>query len=202
MICYIIFYLISLIFKSDKLKIIALGLFFAAWFVLKSTLLIDETYFLQPRQMLAFLTGFVLAMKKDLIQQKLKWYYDFLLMIFGLALYVFLHTAIGESLPIIIYNFISLFTCVVFAFAFIDFIWRFKLLLNNKFIHYIAYVSFELYVIQGYTLEILSWQYIWFINLLIFLAITAICSVILFYVSKIFVKVENYLIKLVDNEKR
>ena len=65
LICYILFYIVNLLIKNYRYRMIGIGILFAGWFLVKSVWMIDETPFLQARQMLAFPLGMLLATKKS-----------------------------------------------------------------------------------------------------------------------------------------
>lgn len=178
-VCYLIFFVTRKIFKDNKFFFISLLIMFGIWFVLRSTVLIFSTPFLQARQMLAFPLGILLAVYKDTAEKYIgKLTVSIPLIVFGVLLYAFMHTSvmnIGNTL-LLIYNFVSLFTVTSCAVGIIGLIYRFKFLMNKGLV-YVSHISYEVYLIHGYTIFWIQRKPV--IGVIAFTIVTVVLSVLL-----------------------
>lgn len=156
LICYILFYAVWKIVKTDKRRMILLITLFATWFFIKSIVFIDEPFFLAARQMLAFPIGVFIGMKK---QEYSEWNMKNIifvgLIVSSTIMYVLLHLSYVDNLPILLYNFFALGTCTICALGIIGLTYSLKFL-QNKGMAIIASFSFEIYIVHGYFIDILS----------------------------------------------
>jgi peptidoglycan/LPS O-acetylase OafA/YrhL len=179
-ICYIIFYLTILCSKDEKKRLQIMISCFLIWFLIKTTILVDSTPFLQARQMLAFPIGVLLAQKNKLGGWKKGMLrYSIIGILFGTGLYGLLHTSIinVENTPLLFFNFLSLFTCTVCALGIIGLVYSIKFLQNYGLI-YISAISYELYIVHGYFIDLVSKNKS-MIDLLLFIGLTLLCAIVL-----------------------
>ncbi len=178
-VCYLIFYVTRKIFKNNRFFFISLLFMFGVWFVLRSTVFIFSTPFLQARQMLAFPVGILLAVYKEKLEGYIKKLtISIPLVLFGLLLYAFMHTSIMniDNTPLFVYNFISLFTVTSCAVGIIGLVYRCKFLMN-KGLTYASQISYELYLIHGYTIFWIQRKSV--IGIITFAIVTVVLSVLL-----------------------
>lgn len=156
LVCYILFYVVWKVGKTDKQKIILLIALAATWFFIKSIVFIDEPFFLAARQMLAFPIGVFIGMKKlEDPEWSMKNIISIGLIVSSTAMYVLLHLPYLDNLPILLYNLFALGTCTICALGIIGFTYSLKFL-QNKGMVIIASFSFEIYIVHGYFIESLS----------------------------------------------
>lgn len=162
-VCYLIFYLSWKVFKSLKMRFGCLLVLFIVWFMIRSTIWIDSTPFLQARQILAFPIGVCIANMPNEFLKKWGGHWNCIgsicFIMVGTGIYGFLHLEIITTNTLILYNAISLFTCTVCAMGVIILIDVWKLLQNSG-IKYVATVSYELYLVHGYTCCLLGNGYV------------------------------------------
>lgn len=132
-VCYLIFYFTCKFTKNRTTRMIATTICFAGWFIIRSTILIDSTPFLQARQMLAFPLGILSAVFSDKIESKLKIskghsVSSIICVFLGTGIYGFLHVGIITTDMLLLYNMLSLFTCVICAIGFMTLVFQWRLL--------------------------------------------------------------------------
>lgn len=156
LICYILFYAVWKIDRTDKERMILLITLFTAWFFIKSIVFIDEPFFLAARQMLAFPIGVYIGLRKDKYSEwSIKNSISVSLIVSSTIMYVFLHLPNVNNLPIVLYNFLALGTCTTCALGIIGLTYSLKIL-QNKGMAVMASFSFEIYIIHGYFIDILN----------------------------------------------
>lgn len=155
-VCYILFYVVWKVGKTDKQRIILLIALFATWFFIKSIVFIDEPFFLAARQMLAFPIGVFIGMKQSGDPEwGIKNIISVGLIVGSTIMYVLLHLPYLDNLSIMLYNFFALGTCTICALGIIELTYSLKFL-QNKGMVIISGFSFEIYIVHGYFIEILS----------------------------------------------
>ena len=164
MISYLIFYLACLIVerkdasKTDRLKIRLLCSSFLIWFI------VDGLFFAQPampflkaRQMICFPIGIAFAKNRDYFEKKLS--HPAVVFIGGFIGLLFMgitQLKAVKTAPFLIQNCLSLFTVFPLALAVLTVTNRRKWLLNNSALKWTGEISFELYLIHMFTLQILN----------------------------------------------
>ncbi len=156
LICYILFYAVWKIGRTDKERMILLITLFTAWFFIKSIVFIDEPFFLVARQMLAFPIGVYIGLRKDNYSEwSIKNSISVSLIVSSTITYAFLHLPNVNNLPIVFYNFFALGTCTTCALGILGLTYSLKFL-QNKGMAIIASFSFEIYIVHGYVIDILN----------------------------------------------
>lgn len=185
-VCYFIFYFTGRIFKNDKLRLGSLVILFIIWFLIRSMIWIDTTPFLQARQILAFPLGVYIANSCDKNVQKCRgggqWnsIWSICLIMIGTCIYGFLHLGIITTERLLLYNIIALFTCTICALGFIIMIVDVRFL-QNRGLKFVASISYELYLVHGYTCGLIEQKTVF--SLGEFICLTILGSVILHYVT-------------------
>ena len=192
-VCYLFIWLVYALLKNEKARILVLFALFTVWFVIKSTVWIDSTPFLEARQAFAFPIGALLAIKKTDLKIKLPVY--LLMIFFSTAIYLLLHIeSLGlHNLPVIVYNVITLFTCVVCAIGVIGLVYKLKILQNKGMIH-LSVIAYEVYIIHGYLINGLT-NGNQIASTLIFLGVSIAASIVLHYLVDFLVKGAKKLLK-------
>lgn len=187
LICYILFYIVWKIGKTDKQKVILLTGLFAVWFLLKSLVFIDEPFFLEARQMLAFPIGVAVGLRQlEKRQCDSKNGISLALIVGSTFLYTLLHLPYLDNISIVLYNFMSLGTCTICALGIIGLTYSFRFLQNRGMI-IVSSISFEIYIIHGYFIDIVSnTKNVWGVAEFIFLTIVG--SILLKYFTGIICK--------------
>lgn len=148
-VCYFIFWLCAKMFQDQRRRVAMMFAICSLWFIVRSTIFIDETPFLEPRQMFCFPIGILLA--RGGVTSKKRVQYSLLAICSSVIIYGAIHLpSLGyEHISVIMYNILSVFTCMLCALGFIFLIDRAPLLQNNGLV-YIGNISFEIYVIHRY----------------------------------------------------
>ena len=203
MVCYIIFYF-TLFIKSFRVRMIAIGAAFAVWFVIRSTILIDITPFLQARQTLAFPIGILLSVniekiRRSISSKRFATIISAVFLLIGVGIYAFIHFSRFnlDTLPLIVYNFIAMFTCVFCAVGVIGLTYLIKPL-QNKFMVIVSAFTMEIYLCHGYFLNYAYFydNYVGIVLLEVLLCVTAVtthylCNAISYLIKRIFKRKEN-----------
>lgn len=173
-ICYFLFYLSKCVVMGDKSQTLLLLIAFAIWFIVESSLLANPNMpFLRARQMLCFPFGVFLAQKKDRIKNILTPIISFvLLFLSGICCVVFMlltQLAAIKSIPFLISNTMALLTCFPVAIGILFFGNQFKLLFKNRFLIFTGTISYEIYLVHTFTLDIIKHN---FISILLFSGVT------------------------------
>ncbi|MCR4883607.1 MAG: acyltransferase [Clostridiales bacterium] len=164
MICYVIYYVFSLIYEKKQTKQETIAGEIALYGVFLVWLVIDSLYFASPsmpflraRQMLCFPFGITIAKHRE----KIATMFDqpVLILAGGIIGLGFMAVtqlrAIKES-PFLIQNILSLFTVFPLALAVLGLTKRWGELLDNRAWRVIGLVSFEVYLIHIFTLGLLK----------------------------------------------
>lgn len=197
LVCYIIYFFVFLLIKKVKYQLIALASCFAVWFIIRSTVLIDPTPFLQARQMIAFPIG-VLASFAKMGGEKKLWLWSIISILSGIAVYGLSHTGVFniETMPLIVYNLISLFTVVPSACGLIILVYLVRLL-QNKGLVLLSAVTYEIYIVHGYFMHYISHDGS-ILNLLIFIVYVSAGTLLLHFS----VRWINVIIRKMGDRKR
>lgn len=134
---------------------------FTLWFVIDSIFLANPAMpFLRARQMLCFPFGVFLAQSKDRIKQYFSPLRNWsLLFLSGLCcIFFMLLTQLPEikSLPYLISNTMALLTCFPMAVGILFLGDQFKLLFENRFLVFTGTISYEIYLVHAFTLDIID----------------------------------------------
>ena len=164
MISYLIFYVVCLIvkkedsYKADRLKMRLLFGSFLIWFI------VDGLFFAQPampflkaRQMICFPFGIAIANNSDYFEKKLS--HPAVVFIGGFMGLLFMgitQLKAVKAAPFLIQNCLSLFTLFPLALAVLTVTNRRKWLLNNSVLKWTGEISFELYLVHMFTLQMLN----------------------------------------------
>ena len=177
---------------------------FAVWFIVRSTVFVDQTPFIQARQTLAFPIGILLSLYIDKIRvllssRRLVAILSVAFLAFGVGIYAFLHFSgygLG-TLPLLVYNFISLFTCVFCALGIIGLTHLIKPL-QNAFMQKVSIFTLEIYLLHGYLISYnsLTGNYPGILLLDVLLCIT---SVIMHYICAYALNLIKHVIERKDN---
>lgn len=194
MVCYILFYCVMMTKEKKRLKDKnVLGLFFVlfvAWFVLDSTILVNpDIPMLKSRQMLSFIFGICLAMKKI---KHVHLNIGALNIVIGIAMMALTQLPAIKSLPFISYNLLSLGTVFPLAIGVLSITSRYKYLFQNKLLIFISMISYEIYLIHQYSIYILT-EIRGIKAVVIFLSVTILLAYLLQLFSR---RVSKRIIKL------
>lgn len=181
-ICYLIFYVIKKAASDSKLQTVALFIVFVVWFVLESVFFAkSDMPALRARQMLSFPCGMLLAINKNKIEQTVnKAKSMFILLMGGTMCLLFMAvTQLGvvKNLPYLVSNTMSLLTCLPMAIGIMLFGKAFSGLLENKMLAAIGAISYEIYLVHAFTLNIIKPS---MMSIFIFLIVTYILAYILY----------------------
>lgn len=187
LICYILFYIVWKIGKTDRQKVILLMGLFGVWFLLKSLVFIDEPFFLEARQMLAFPIGVAIGLRQLESRQYDSKKGSSLASIVGSTfLYALLHLPYLDNISIVLYNFMALGTCTMCALGIIGLTYSFRVL-QNKGMIIVSSISFEIYIVHGYFIDIVSnSKNVW--GAVEFISLTIVGSILLKYFTDIICK--------------
>ena len=161
LVCYFIFYIVKRVKIKYRLSDISeIKIFFAVyilWFVVDSVFLANpEIPFLAARQMLCFPMGVCIA-KSNIVKEKIS---NFAIMFIsggiGIVFMVVTQLPCVNSLPILISNSISLLTVFPLAIATLVFFDKTSWILNNKFVLFSGVMSYELFLVHGYTENLIT----------------------------------------------
>ena len=163
-ICYAIFYMVKQIAKrsepkySDRLEKQLLAGAFLTWFLLDSLFFAEPAMpFLKARQMLCFPVGIAIAKNRAGFEKKLS--HPAVAVAGGLTGILFMGiTQLGtiKAASFLIQNFLSLFTLFPLALAVMSVTIRHSGFLNNMTLKLTGTISFELYLVHMFTLQVLS----------------------------------------------
>lgn len=180
-ICYLIFYGVKVLVRHEKSLMILLGVF-AIWFILDSVFLAKTNMpALRARQMLSFPAGILLAMKKEEIERHLTQTKSMqILMGGGTACLLFMAITqlhIVKELPYLASNVLSLPTCLPMAIGIVAFGKNFNRIFENKALHIIGLMSYEVYLVHAFTLHIINGAGL---NVIEFIILTGLCAFVLY----------------------
>lgn len=105
-VCYLLFWICGRLFSDQKTRIAALFIACAVWFIIRSTVFVDETPFLEPRQMFCFPVGILLAHAKA--TPKRSFVYSLISIFASVIIYGVIHLPAleYEHISVIAYNFL------------------------------------------------------------------------------------------------
>ena len=154
---YILFYIVNIICKSNK-KLLYMGFAYGIWFILDSLFFAPVSApFLRARQMWAFLLGIIISSKKEYAEILFeKWSIIFVNLMLGLGMMIYTNTSCIKALPIILSNFLSLFTVVPLACMVIGVTMKCKPLFRNYFVFLSGILSYEIFLIHSCCLSMSS----------------------------------------------
>lgn len=179
-VCYLIFYVVKRFTKDCKMQTMALLGSFAVWFVLESVFFANpDMPFLRARQMLSFPCGALLAMNKEKIENALTKTTSTLILAGGIICLLFmaitqLHTV--KEMPYLVSNTLAFLTCLPMAVGILVFGKSFSGLFENRMLTAVGTVSYELYLVHAFTLNLIKPA---MINMLLFIVITCVFACIL-----------------------
>ncbi|MRI80822.1 acyltransferase family protein [Aerococcaceae bacterium DSM 109653] len=186
MVCYILFYCVMIAKERKRLtdkNVLGLFLFlFVVWFVLESTILVNpDIPILKSRQMLSFVFGIYLAMKKI---KNIPLNIGIVNIVIGIGMMVTTQIPTVKSLSFISYNLLSLGTVFPLAIGGVSITNRCKHLFKNKLLIFISIISYELYLIHQYSIYIFM-EVSGIKAVVIFLSITIIFACLLYQISNV-----------------
>lgn len=163
-VCYIAFYLIKYIVSkneklSDKETMLWIVCIVVSFIIYSIFIHSPKAPYLKARQVLSFPFGILLGKNKDQIEAFLRKQYLKLAIVCGGVGVFFMGVTqlhVVKALPYMISNFLSLFTCFPAAISVICIVTQYEKLLKNKFLYWVGIISYELFLIQYYTLRILE----------------------------------------------
>ena len=134
---------------------------FTLWFVIDSIFLANPAMpFLRARQMFCFPFGVFLAQNKDRIKQYFSPLRNWsLLFLSGLCCILFMlltQLPAIKALPYLISNMMALLTCFPMAVGILFLGDQFKLLFENRFLIFTGTISYEIYLVHAFTLNIIE----------------------------------------------
>lgn len=179
LICYIIFYISKIEKIGKKDDVILIFLFFALFFVFDTMFFaIDTEPFLRARQMFCFPFGVLVARYKLNFSLKKQIICLVVCLFLGVLFMLITNLPKIKLMPLLLQNTMSLLTCMPLAFSVILFCKLFKPLLNNFFLEQCGKMSFEIYLVHGYSLCFL--QNNWFSIIIYILLVTLITTFLYF----------------------
>ena len=136
--------------------------------------------FLRARQMMSFPLGVLLATKKNKIEKMLtKVKCSMILVSGGIVCILFMGLTqlhIVKELPYLISNMMSLLTCLPVAIGILLFGKAFHKFFENKMLHTVGTISYEIYLVHAFTLNLVKPT---IMNILLFIVITYLFAYIL-----------------------
>lgn len=195
-ICYFIFWLVIQVKELMDLRSIYVFYFligsFIIWFVIDSLFFANpDMPFLRARQMLAFPLGVGLSYylrRREKINYflknniKIQIVYSLLGIILGMLITLVTQLDMIKSLPYLESNIISLFTVLPMGLSIIVITNLFQKVFKNSFLFVVGTVSYEIYLVHAFTLNIIDGT---FIGLAIFLLATIVAVSFLFFIQKV-----------------
>lgn len=179
-VCYLIFYAVKRFVLVEK-RIAVLAGAFVAWFVLESVFFANpDMPFLRARQMLSFPSGVLLAKHKEKIEETLTKTKSALILTGGgtlcLLFMAITQLHIVKKLPYLISNTMAILTCLPMALGILAFGKAFSKLFENKMLLMVGTVSYEIYLVHAFTLNLVEPS---LTNILSFIVVTYILAYIL-----------------------
>lgn len=190
-ICYIIFWISLVVTEYFKLNIRqrfqVMALFFILWFIVDTYFFaMKADPFLRARQMLSFPLGILISDNKEygatFFEKKEYNKYFILLGVIGIIFLAITQTSYMKNSSYLLLNICSLFTILPLTIIILWLSERVKFLFNSKFLMYIGYISYELYLVQVFSRTVIIKHSIW--TLFVFLGITIIIASIVNYAFK------------------
>ena len=183
---YIVFYVINKInFLSPQCKYILFGLI--------SLLIIFLPNQLWAEQAFSLFGGMVLSYKKDTLKIKDNRFVPFILLSIGVFLLATKQIDVVRNLPWLLSNINQLLIKLPLAIGLCLTVFQFQALFKNNMFKYIGKLSFPLYLIHAYTIDILENPT--FLNILIFLTATFALSLLFNKTLKICYSINPSIVK-------
>lgn len=167
-------------------------------FIVESLWLSDPTApFLEARQVFSFPIGVFIAknyerLKVVFINRSKVWMLALETGICELILMAVTQLQVVKSLPYVISNILALFTCLPLALAVILIGFLFPKLMDNFVLNKIGLISYELFLIHLYVLNILNGS---IVSLIIFIFVTLLFAILLHLINKVLLS------RFINNEK-
>lgn len=183
--CYILFFGVKMM--SEKTRINEMRLFIVAsvvWFIVDSCFFANSGMpFLRARQMFSFPLGIMIAKNRDRIESYISRKRAVILIwgVIGILFMAITQLSAIKALPYLISNVMALFTVLPLAIAFIAFVGKAKVLLNNKFLLGVGTVSYEIYLVHAFSLNLVKGSLVW---VSVFVAVTAVLACVLYLGQK------------------
>lgn len=160
-ICYLIYYLVKCFITDRKIQTKILIGTFLIWFWLESVFFANPSMpFLRARQMLCFPCGILMAMKKDNIEKIIDKTKSIMIFVWGGTM-CFLFMAITQlqiikKLPYLLSNTMALFTCFPLALGILILGKNYSEILENKILVSVGMLSYEIYLVHAFTLNLID----------------------------------------------
>lgn len=160
-ICYFLFYFSKVLYGERTNSAGFLLVVFVLWFILESVFWADPNMpFLRARQMLCFPFGVFLAQKRTCIEQHFTKRKSLcFLLLSGVCCVIFMGlTQLSEikAMPYIFSNMMALLTCFPVAVGILILGKNFKFLFKSYTLIFAGTISFEIYLIHAFTLDIIQ----------------------------------------------
>lgn len=200
MVCYIIFYFVITIKEKKKFSDINILKIFLAifgiWFILESTLLVNpDIPMLKSRQMLSFIFGIYLAQNKN---KTISLRVGLVNIIIGIIMMGVTQVDIVKNLNFLQYNILSLITVFPMAIGVLSITYKYKVLFQSKILFFISNISYEIYLVHQYSIDIFmkikNYQ-----GIIVFLLATLLLAYLLYLISNKFIK--TLLRRSVNNDR-
>ena len=175
-VCYIMFYLIMSNSLTRKHKIVFWGVLSIVSFLVLSPIRAEQSF--------SFFAGVILSEKKEKLK-KLNWKTGSILIIFSVAFLVLKQTSVIRNAPPLIYNLVQLMIKLPCGIGVCGWIISINKKLNLKFLDLVGKISYELYLVHGYVLGMVS---ISVGGAFIFVLISTIVTIIFYYAVKVIKK--------------
>lgn len=180
-ICYLLFYAVKRFITAGKAQTMTLFGAFAVWFVLESVFFANpDMPFLRARQMLSFPCGVLMAMNKAKIEQMLTKTKSVLILTGGgttcLLFMAITQFHMVKELPYLVSNAMALLTCLPMAAGIMVLGQAFSGLFENKMLATTGRISYEIFLVHAFTLNVLEPS---IISVSIFAIITYVLAYIL-----------------------
>ena len=99
----------------------------------------------------------------------------------GILFMAITQVSVVKALPYFVSNVMALFTVLPLAIAFIAFVGKAKVLLNNKFLLGAGTVSYEIYLVHAFSLNLVKGS---LVRVSVFVAVTAVLACVLYLGQK------------------
>ena len=175
-VCYIMFYLIMSNSLTRKHKIVFCGVLSIVSFFVLSPIRAEQSF--------SFLAGVIFSEKKEKLK-KLNWKTGSILIIFSVVFLVLKQTSVIRNAPQLIFNLVQVMIKLPCGIGVCGWINSINKKMNLKLLDLVGKISYELYLVHGYVLGMVS------INVrgaFIFVLISTIVTIIFYYVVKIIKK--------------
>ena len=175
-VCYIMFYLIMSNSLTRKHKIVFWGVLSIVSFFVLSPIRAEQSF--------SFLAGVIFSEKKEKLK-KLNWKTGSILIIFSVVFLVLKQTSVIRNAPQLIFNLVQVMIKLPCGIGICGWIISINKKMNLKLLDLVGKISYELYLVHGYVLGMVS------INVrgaFIFVLISTIVTIIFYYVVKIIKK--------------